>query len=492
MKILLVWPKFPETFWGFKYALKFIGKKAAFPPLGLMTVAAMMPQEWEKKLIDLNVEKLKDEDLSWADYLFISAMIIQKKSVRKIIARAKKFDLKIVAGGPVFITGYQEFAKEIDHFILGEAENILPLFLKDLEKNSTQQIYLSQESPDITQSPVPCWELIDFKKYSSMNIQYSRGCPFNCEFCDVIVMNGRVPRTKKKEQILAELEKLYQMNWRGPVFIVDDNFIGNKVKLKQEILPALINWSKERKYPFSFTTEASINLSDDEELMKLMTEAGFTTVFIGIETPDEKSLKECGKFHNLNRDLVACVKKIQNHGLQVQGGFIVGFDSDTPSIFKRQIEFIQKSGIVTAMVGLLNAFPKTRLYQRLKAAGRLLRNTSGSNTSLNFIPKMNKQTLLDGYQKVIKTIYSPKHYYQRIITFLKEYKPKRLKKNYLPFSYLKAFVRSIFILGLKEKERFYFWKLFFWSLFKRPQLFSLAITLAIYGFHFRKISEKAG
>ena len=491
MKILFVYPKYPDTFWSFKYALKFISKKASFPPLGLLTVASMLPKEWEKRLIDMNVSVLTEDDLMWADYVFISAMVVQKKSVMEVIRRCKNLGIRIVAGGPLFTTGYEEF-EDIDHLILNEAESTLPSFLDDLKKGCTHHIYSSKEWPDISKTPLPQWELINMKKYASMCIQYSRGCPFNCEFCDIVVLNGHKPRTKSKNQILEELEILYSQGWRSSVFFVDDNFIGNRKRLKTEILPFLIDWMKQKKYPFSLFTEASINLSDDEELMRLMVKAGFKKVFIGIETPNEESLTECNKYLNKNRDLIACVKKIQSNGLEVQGGFIVGFDNDPPSIFEKQISFIQKSGIVTAMVGLLNAPRGTRLYHRLKKEKRLLNDPSGDNTdfSLNFIPKMNIETLMNGYKKILNTIYSPKQYYKRVITFLKGYKPKPLKKKInFNFCDLKAFLKSIWSLGIKGKERLHYWKLISWTLVRRPRLFHLAISLAIYGFHFRKIVE---
>jgi len=491
MKILLVYPKCPDTFWSFKHALKFISKKASFPPLGLLTVASMLPKEWEKKLIDMNVSVLTEDNLEWADYVFISAMIVQKKSVLEVIRRCKNLGIRIVAGGPLFTTGYEEF-EDIDHFVLNEAENTLPAFLDDLKKGCTQHIYTSKEWPDLKKTPSPQWELINMKKYASMCIQYSRGCPFNCEFCDIVVLNGRKPRTKGKDQILRELEVLYILGWRGGVFFVDDNFIGNKKKLKNEVLPSLIDWMKQKKYPFSFCTETSINLSDDEELMQLMVKAGFNKVFIGIETPNEESLTECNKYLNKNRDLIACVKKIQDNGLEVQGGFIVGFDKDPPSIFERQINFIQKTGIVTAMVGLLNAPRGTRLYHRLKKEDRLLNDPSGDNTdfSINFIPKMNVEILMNGYKKILNTIYSPKHYYIRVKTFLKSYKPKPLKRKInFNFCDLIAFFKSIWFLGIKGKERFHYWKLISWTLVRHPRFFNLAVTFAIYGFHFRKIVE---
>ena len=493
MKILFVYPQYPDTFWSFKHALKFISKKAAFPPLGLLTVAAMLPDEWEKKLVDMNTTTLTDKDLKWADYVFISAMVVQQNSAREVINRCKNFGTKVVAGGPLFTTGYEEFGyDDIDHLIVNEAEDILPLFLEDLEKGCARHIYTIKERPDITKTPIPLWSLIDKKKYELMSIQYSRGCPFNCEFCDIVVMNGHIPRTKDQKQILAELDVLYNQGWRGSVFFVDDNFIGNKRKLKSEILPAIIEWMEERKHPFSLLTEASINLADDEELMRLMIEAGFETVFVGIESPNEESLVECNKLPNKNRDLVASVKKIQNHGFQVQGGFIVGFDSDPLSIFKSQISFIQKSGIVTAMVGVLWAPPETRLYKRLKKENRLLPGGSGDNTdgSTNFIPKMGCERLASGYKHIVNTIYAPKPHYERIKTFLKEYKPKSKRRGNLSPRYIGALIKSMWVLGIKEKGRRYYWRLFAWTLLRKPKSFPLSITFAIEGFHFRKVAKK--
>lgn len=491
MKILLVYPKYPSTFWDFKYALKFVFKKATNPPLGLLTVAAMLPKEWKKKFIDMNVTTLKDKDLKWADFVFISAISIQKESVKEVITRCRKIGVKIVAGGPLFTTGYEEF-KGIDHFVLNEAEITLPLFLEDLRNGCAKYLYTSNQWADIKKTPIPLWELINMKKYASMNLQYSRGCPFNCEFCDITLLYGHISRTKDKDQIVAELECLYFRGWREGVFFVDDNFIGNKRKLKKEILPAIAKWMEQRNHPFSFITQASIDISDDEELMQLMVKAGFDAVFIGIETPNEESLTECRKFQNKNRDLIACVKKIQRFGLQVQGGFIVGFDNDPLSIFERQIKFIQKSGIITAMVGLLNALQGTRLYHRLEKENRLLKDVSGDNTdcSINFIPKMSYYKLINGYKKILSTIYSPTCYYERVRNFLKEYKPLQKRIFRFRFSHIGAFLKSLLFLGIIGKERVHYWKLIFWSLFKCPRFFPLSATFAIYGFHFRKIFRK--
>ncbi|NLC67856.1 MAG: DUF4070 domain-containing protein [Clostridiaceae bacterium] len=490
MKILMVYPMYPKTYWSFHYALKFISKKASFPPLGLLTIASMLPGHWEKKLVDMNVSELKDADILWADYVFISAMVIQRESARQVIDRCKALGVKTVAGGPLFTSSCEDY-NDVDHILLNEGETTLPQFINDLKNGTTRHLYKPEGWADMEKTPCPSWNLIDMKKYASMNIQYSRGCPYNCDFCNITVLFGRNPRTKKASQLLSELDALYEAGWRGGVFFVDDNFIGNKKKLKDEILPALINWMEKKKYPFSFLTEASINLADDEELMQLMVKAGFDTVFIGIETPDENSLVECNKFQNKGRDLLGCVKKMQRHGLQVQGGFIVGFDNDNITTFEKMVKFIQESGIVTAMVGLLNAPKGTKLYKRLVGEGRLLHDMSGDNTgfTINFIPRMNFELLINGYKQIVNTIYSPKHYYDRVITFLKEYNPimKGVKK--IKLIDITAFFRSVVRLGIIGRERYYYWKLFFWSLFRRPRLFPLAISLSIYGFHFRKVFE---
>jgi radical SAM superfamily enzyme YgiQ (UPF0313 family) len=488
MRALLIYPEFPPTFWSFKYALKFIRKRAALPPLGLLTLGAMLPKEWPKKLIDMNVAKLTKKDLAWADYAFISGMALQRASAREIIARCKEANLKVIAGGPLFTSEYDQF-EGVDHFILNEAELTLPPFLADLEKGCARRIYETSEFCDIRKTPAPMWELIELKHYASMGIQFSRGCPFNCEFCNITALFGHRPRMKTAGQIVAELDGLYNLGWRGSVFFVDDNFIGNKVYLKAHLLPALIRWQRGKK-EIPFNTEASVNLADDEPLMEMMVQAGFDAVFIGIETPSEESLAECNKQQNKNRDLLESVKRMQRAGLQVTGGFIVGFDSDTPSIFQRQIEFIQKSGIVTAMVGLLNAPPGTKLHERMQEEGRLVDLMSGDNAdgTTNILPRMGLDALREGYGNLMQHIYSPKHYYQRARTFLKEYKRPKVRIP-LDFQRLLALLRSSVRLGVFGKERFQYWKIMLWTLFRRPQLFPLTVTLAIYGHHFRKICE---
>lgn len=490
MKALLIYPPHPDTFWNFKYALRFVGAKANNPPLGLLTVAALLPATWELKLVDMNVSPLKAEYLRWADYAFISASSIQRETARYVIARCREAHVPVVAGGPLFTSEYRDFA-HVDHFVLNEAELTLPRFLEDLQHDCAKPLYLSEQWADLKTTPLPRRDLIDFRHYAAMNIQYSRGCPFNCEFCDITSLYGREPRTKDTSQILDELDDLYARGWRSSIFIVDDNFIGNKHKLKNSLLPAMAEWNARRNHPFSFFTQISINLADDRELMTLMAAAGFEMVFIGIETPNEESLSECAKIHNRHRDLLDCIRRIHASGLQVLGGFIVGFDHDPPSIFETQLRFIQESGIVSAMVGLLNAVRGTRLHDRLRQESRLLGNDTGNTTDFatNFLPAMGYDTLLDGYRKLVARIYSPALFYARIRRFLDDYRPGRRVPFRLHWRVLRGFFRSLLVLGLIGKERKHFWSLFFHTLFRRPKCLHLAITLAVYGHHYRRTFE---
>ena len=493
MKILMVYPQFPDTFWSFHNAVRVSSKKAVFPPLGLLTVAAMLPLEWEKRVVDMNTRGLKESDILWADYVFVSAMVIQRESAKEVIRKCARLGVKTVAGGPLFSSEPEEFA-EVDYLVLDEGEITIPLFLSDLRNGTPKHLYASQERPDITQTPLPMWSLLDMGKYTDMSMQYSRGCPFDCDFCNIAVLNGRDVRTKSKEQIISELDALYEQGWRSGVFIVDDNFIGNKKKLKGEILPALIDWQQGKNYPFTLSTQVSINLSDDEELTDLLVKAGFNAVFIGIESPNEESLAECNKRQNEHRDLVGSVKKLQNRGLQVQAGFILGFDSDPVSVFKSQIKFVQQSGIVMAMVGLLNAPRGTRLFRRMEAENRLTEEkATGDNTdcSMNFVPKMDRSTLVHGYREVLTTLYSPKGYYGRINTFLKQYKPQRRKATHqLKWWHVWAMIRSLWFLGVLDPSRLYYWRFVCSTLITRPRSFQLSMTLAVYGFHFRTVIRR--
>lgn len=489
MNILLVYPKYPDTYWSFKHALKFISRKAAVPPLGLITVSAMLPDGWTKKLIDLNITQLREKDLEWADYAFISAMYIQKESVDSIIEVCQKHSVKMIAGGPLFTQEFENYP-QIDHFILNEAEITMPLFLDDLlNKEDPKKIYMTDEYADLSTSPIPDFHLLNLDAYASMNIQFNRGCPFACDFCEITTLLGHKVRMKTTRQILAELKVLFELKWRGSVSIVDDNFIGNKKEVKNHLLPAIQNWMLNHNYPFTFSIQTSINLADDGELLEMMRNTGFTSAFIGIETPEEESLHNCHKIQNKNRNMIQNITRIQESGIQVSGGFIVGFDSDAPSIFQSQIDFIQKSGIVTAMVGLLNAPKNTRLYKRLEAENRLTVDPTGSNTdmTMNFIPQMNKEELLEGYNKIIKGIYSVKPYYKRIRQFLLRYNRIQLRKNRLEYNYLMAFFKSILIIGIINRGRGEYWKFLFWTLFNRPVYLVDAVTFSVYGYHFRTV-----
>jgi radical SAM superfamily enzyme YgiQ (UPF0313 family) len=488
MNALLLYPRFPDTFWSLKHALRFIRKRAASPPLGLLTVAAMLPGAWVKRLVDVNVSNLNDHDLEWADIIFISAMVVQRESACQLIARCKHAGVKVVAGGPLFTGEPSQFA-QVDHLVLNEAELTLPRFLTDLEQGRAQRVYSTEEFADMQSSPPPLWSILDLHRYASMSIQFSRGCPYSCEFCNVTTLFGRRPRTKSIDQIITELNRLYDLGWRGQVFFVDDNLIGNKKELKTDLLPALIEWRKGRR-GFVFNTQVSINLADDEELMGMMADAGFDAVFIGIETPDNDSLVECSKTQNKNRDLLADVKRIQRAGMQVQGGFIVGFDSDRPSIFQRQIDFIQSSGIVTAMVGLLQAPPGTLLFERMRREGRLLGASTGDNVdgTTNIAPAMGLQALREGYRNILSRIYSPKLFYARLRTFLLEYRTPTVRTP-LGLQRVLAVARSVVRLGVLGRERIQFWNLLLWTLVHRPRLFSHAVTLAILGYHFRQVCQ---
>lgn len=489
MKILLVSPKTPNTFWSYKHVLRFVARKAAFPPLGLLTVAAMLPREWELRVVDLNVGRLGDKDIRWADYVMISAMIVQQDSAREVARRCKRAGKVVIAGGPLFTTGHEGFP-DVPHFVLGEAEDVIEELIADMRAGSIKPVYKASGYPQLDRTPVPRYDLISLKHYVTMAAQFSRGCPFDCEFCDIIVINGRLPRTKASAQFIAELEALRQLGWKDMVFVVDDNFIGNKARTKA-LLQEMIEWRVRTRPAMGFLTEASINLADDAELRALMVEAGFRKVFVGIETPSPLGLEECRKVQNSGRDLVADVRTLQASGLEVMGGFIVGFDSDSKEIFKQQFDFIQRSGVATAMVGLLTALPQTRLYKRLKGEGRLTAETAGNNTSasaLNFHPKLNREFLENGYRELMRRLYEPRNYYRRIRVFLRNYRggTERLRLSWVD---CEAFVKSFWLLGVWHRGRFAYWRFFLGVLCRHPRQFRVAIELAIVGYHFRRVAD---
>src|SRR5579885_3117343 len=492
MKILLINHEYPDTYWSFRHALPFEGKRSAFPPLGLLTVSALLPAAWEKRLVDLNVRRLKSSDIEWADMVFCTAMIVQKDSLADVIARCKALGKRVVVGGP-YVSTSAEQVPDADHVFIGEAETTLPEFVKDLERGTARRIYEATERPPLSATPVPDFSIADTKRYSAMSVQYSRGCPFNCEFCDIIEIYGRVPRTKSNQQMLSELDALREIGWRGLVFIVDDNFIGNKRNVKR-LLPELVEWSEAHGRPFSFITEASVNLAEDDALLDMMRRANFRRVFLGIETPVEESLKEAQKGQNTRRDLLESVHKIQSYGMEVMAGFIVGFDSDPEDIFERQISFIRESAIPLAMVGLLTALPDTQLWRRLKNEGRLLRESLGNNTecSLNFIPRMDTARLIEGYQKIVRTIYSPSEYYQRALDCLSHLTQVPEARHSSLIGDVTAFARVAFALGMRDPARADFWRYMKRIITSHRKNFALAVTLAALGYHFRNLTEAFG
>ncbi|MGH9404691.1 MAG: B12-binding domain-containing radical SAM protein [Terriglobia bacterium] len=487
MNVLMIYPEFPDTYWSFKHALPIEGKKSAYPPLGLLTVASMLPKDWKKKLIDTNVHKLSDSDLKWADTAMISGMIVHRQEVLDILRRCRARGLRTVVGGPI-ANSVSELPQHADSVVYGEAESLIPELVADLNRDSLQPSYKAVELPGLHGTPAPDLSLINTRHYSAMPVQYSRGCPFNCEFCDIIEIYGRVPRTKTPAQIIAELDQLYDRKWRGSVFIVDDNFIGNKRKAK-ELLAVLAEWNQRRRRPFSFFTEASVNLADDTELLQMMKDANFTRVFMGIETPVEASLKEAQKMQNTRKNLVESVHRVQDYGLEVMAGFIVGFDNDPEDIFDRQVEFIHESAIPLAMVGILLALPGTQLFRRLTKEGRILDEGHGNNMDLrlNFIPKMNSQKLIQGYRDILRRIYTPDAYYERALRFLERYN----HPNHRPrvFSDYLAVARSFVRQGVLSESRSSYWKYVVKAAVKYRTQFDTAMTLAVMGYHFQMLTR---
>jgi len=494
MNALLVYPQFPDTYWSFKHALKFLGKRAAQPPLGLMTVAALLPAEWNKRLVDTNVERLRERDLQWADVVMVSGMHIQREPLLSIVERCRVRGLCTVVGGPIASSLTPEELKA-DHVVIGEAESLIADLARDLELGTARRVYQAAERPEMSLSPLPDLSLIKMNRYSTMTVQHSRGCPFNCEFCDIIEIYGRRPRTKAGSQVLAELDQLHAAGWREAVFIVDDNFIGNKARAK-ELCAALAEWRGQHKKSFDFLTEASLNLADDPELMQLMKDAGFISVFLGIETPDEKGLIAANKLQNTRRSLLESVATIQSYGMQVMGGFILGFDTDKEDIFDRMVEFIQKSGIPIAMVGLLQAMPGTQLFRRLHGEGRIVDAGHGDNTGdkLNFLPNMDAARLVEGYRSVLKRIYSSAAYYERVKLYLNRTQPKGNKRKsqqqWVTRANARAFVTSIVRQGVLGRQRWSYWKFLATVAVRYRHCVGTAMTLAVMGYHLQVLTQK--
>jgi radical SAM superfamily enzyme YgiQ (UPF0313 family) len=492
MKVLLINPEFPDTYWSFRHALPFEGKRCVFPPLGLLTVSALLPPSWDRRLVDLNVQSLKPRDIDWADMVFVTGMLVQKGSLRQVVQRCKARGKRVVLGGP-YITTSAEDLPEADHIFLGEAETTLPQFVADLAHGEAKRTYQAAEKPPLSATPLAHFQLANMKRYSAMSVQYSRGCPFSCEFCDIIEIYGRVPRTKSNQQMLAEFDALRDLGWRGTVFIVDDNFIGNKKNVRH-LLPELAEWQKANGYPFSLITESSVNLADDERLLDSMKDAGFRRVFLGIETPVEESLKEAQKSQNRG-NLLDSVKTIQSYGMEVMAGFIVGFDNDPEDVFERQIDFIRKSAIPLAMVGLLTALPDTQLWKRLEREGRLLGESSGNNTecTLNFKTRMDPTVLVEGYQTIMRTIYSPREYYQRALDSMRRTAQQFSEpQHYNPIEGLTSLAHIVLKLGIFDRERKEFWRFLNQTLSRHRHRFAESLRLAAMGYHFRKLSDAYG
>ena len=488
MNALLVYPQFPDTYWSFRHALSFQGKRAAQPPLGLMTVAALLPASWSKRLIDTNVERLNDSDLAWADVVLISGMHIQRDALISIVRRCRAHRVRTVVGGPI-TSSISAVELEANHVVIGEAEDIIFDLARDLAAGKARHVYQATERPSLDHSPLPDLGLLHMKRYSTMTVQCSRGCPYNCEFCDIIEIYGRRPRIKPTACILAELDQLYTAGWRGPVFIVDDNFIGNKVRARQ-LLTALAEWQRSRRHPFRLITEASLNLADDSKLLQSMKDAGFSTVFVGIETPDESSLAATHKLQNTRRNLLDSIATIQQYGIEVMGGFILGFDTDRDDVFDRLVEFIQNSAIPIAMVGLLQAMPGTQLFRRLSGEGRILHAGDGNNTgsSLNFLPRMNANRLVEGYRSVLRQIYSSDAYYERVLAYLKRCRPQY--RSNISLQNVRAMLLSILRQGLLDKARLHYWKFVLLAATRYRRSFGAAMTLAVMGYHFQIMTEQ--
>jgi radical SAM superfamily enzyme YgiQ (UPF0313 family) len=489
MKALLIYPEWPDTYWSFKHALPFQGKRSAYPPLGLMTIAPLLPKHWQKRLVDTNVRPLTEADLAWADIVMFSGMLVQKRPMLEMLARCRRRGLKTIVGGPI-ASSVEDMTNYADHVVIGEAEELIAQVAADIEAGKAKPVYRALALPPLDKTPLPDISLINPKYYSGMAIQYSRGCPFNCEFCDIIEIYGRVPRTKKPEQVTAELDLLHEAKWRGSVFIVDDNFIGNKRKVK-ELLPALAEWNNRRGHPFTFFTEASVNLADDTQLLQMMKNAGFTRVFLGIETPVESSLKQAQKMQNTRRSLLESVRRIREYGMEVMAGFIVGFDNDPEDVFDRQVQFIEESAIPLAMVGLLQAVPGTQLYRRLMKEGRILHEGHGDNMDfrLNFVPKMNAERLVEGYRSILQRIYGAEAYYQRVRHFLADYHPVHRQER--QFSDYIAFCRSVIKQGIVSRDRGAYWKFLIDAATRYRHAFDVAMTLAVMGYHFQTLTRIA-
>jgi radical SAM superfamily enzyme YgiQ (UPF0313 family) len=489
MRVLLLYPQFPKTFWSFEKILELIDRKVLLPPLGLITVAAILPQTWEFKLVDHNVREVTEAEWAWADVVILSAMIVQQQDMLALVRECKRRGKKVAVGGP-YPTSIPEDALEAgaDYLILDEGEITLPLFVEAIERGAVQGTFRSDgEKPNVTESPVPRYDLLELDAYDSMSVQFSRGCPFQCEFCDIIVLYGRKPRTKTPEQLIAELDRLYELGWRRAVFMVDDNFIGNKRNVKL-LLKELKGWMADRQYPFTFNTEASVDLAQDPELLQLMTECNFNAVFLGIETPDAESLALTKKFQNTRNSLAESVQMINKAGLRVMAGFIIGFDGEKQGAGDRIIEFVEQTAIPTAVFGILQALPHTALWYRLEKEGRLLGSkTDGNQMALmNFVPTRPAEDIAREYVHAFCTLYDPHRFLDRVY---RHFLPMTPLPGKAPFTMpslveLRALAIVIWRQGMKRSTRWKFWRNLFSIIKHNPGVWDHYITVCAHAEHF--------
>ena len=505
MRTLFIYPEFPKTFWSYEKILELVDRKVLLPPLGLVTVAALLPQSWEMKLVDRNVREVREEEWDWAELVVISGMIVQKADMAEQIARAKARGLPVAVGGP-FASSTPDAPElaQADFKVLDEGEITLPLFVEALQRGETSGRFTAEGAkPDVTATPVPRYDLLELDAYSEMSVQFSRGCPFNCEFCDIIVLYGRKPRTKTPEQLIAELQCLDDLGWRRSVFLVDDNFIGNKRNVKL-LLPALRQWQIEHGYPFSFATEASVDLAADQELMDLMAECRFESVFLGIETPDAASLETARKLQNTRTSLEESVEKITASGLRVMAGFIIGFDGEQRGAGNRIVEFVTRTGIPHAMMGMLQALPNTAMWTRLEQEGRLIQDSAaakGVNQTnlLNFVPTRPIQDIATEYMEAFSTLYEPNTYIDRVYSYFLKLPPQRYKqilKEHPPVASgdggrkgvswidLRALAIVVWRQGIKRNTRLRFWRALAGMARHNPARFKGFISILAHSEHF--------
>jgi len=496
IKVLMVWPRFPASFWSLGEVMEIVPERSLVPPLGLITVAGLCPKQWKIRLVDLAFEELRDEDILWADLVMVSAMAVQREGVRQTLERAAKLNRRTMIGGPYASSEPKTMLALADHVVVGEPDEIFAEIAADLERGSARRLYRVTEKPDVSRTPIPRFDLLALQKYTLVSVQFSRGCPFTCEFCDIITLYGRRPRTKSPAQLIGELDALLQLGWRKDVFVVDDNFIGNS-KAALELAQELEGWQRRNRYPFAFFTEASIDLAARPALLDAMVKANFCRVFIGIESPSAESLKETKKFQNLRRDPLDSIRLIQQHGLWVMGGFIVGFDSDPPDIFDQQIEFVKRAAIPWAMTGVLQAPPTTPLYERMKREGRLLPdNPEPSNFDPpNFRTVLPLPELLDGTKRMLLTLYEPRRFYERVLDSLErwqlqpEQKAPALSLLYL----LRVLLKSVWKQGVLAGYRRAYWGymrrlVLRWGLHAQKR--RLGFELALSGHHFIRYARQ--